>query len=184
MTVNGANMISAFEEEPHIRCVCHCLNLAVENGIRKGPARLSQLLTSCRELVTLFKRAGLQGKLQTTLKQDIVTRWNSGFIMMESILDQYDAVMNILEDRGDDHFTEDVSLKQLYNFVEFLSVSQDKEPSIHLVLPWFTKLQKHCQATEQDSLIISQLKPASLRLYRKKCGSTASITSQLFFTRI
>lgn len=34
----------------------------------------------------------------------------------------------------------------------------EKEPAIHLVLPWITKLERHCQVTDDDCEEIEVLK--------------------------
>ena len=60
----------ALDDEAHIRCVYHCLNLAVKQSLEECPV-IDALVTDCRELVTYFKRAELQQNLASTLKQDI-----------------------------------------------------------------------------------------------------------------
>lgn len=43
-----------------------------------------QLVTKCKRIVTYFRRSGLNDKLDTTLKQECETRWNSILTMLES----------------------------------------------------------------------------------------------------
>ncbi|CAF4019369.1 unnamed protein product, partial [Rotaria sordida] len=76
ITDNASNLISALKSEAHIRCICHCINLAIQHTIENCTI-INLLVQSSRELVTHFKRCELQNILPITLKHDCITRWNS-----------------------------------------------------------------------------------------------------------
>ena len=57
VTDNASNMVKAFENELHLRCACHCLNLAIGQALFID--ELGETLASCRKLVQHFKQPGL-----------------------------------------------------------------------------------------------------------------------------
>ena len=97
VTDNASNMVKAFENKLHLRCACHCLNLAIGQALSID--ELGETLASCRKLVQHFKQSGLQKFVSTTLKQTCVTRWNSTYFMIESILKIYDEIVGLLATR-------------------------------------------------------------------------------------
>lgn len=68
VTDNGANIVAALDGEAQIRCVCHCLNLTVQQAI-EAVTSVKATVDECSSLVTYFKRTGLQSSLVTTLKR-------------------------------------------------------------------------------------------------------------------
>jgi len=100
VTDNTANMKASFRCHTWIGCSCHNINLVLSHAFqsRKGssvstsleeeeglPLEAQTLIDTCKELVTLTKRTKLNNKLQTTLKQCIVTRWNNTLTTLKSI---------------------------------------------------------------------------------------------------
>ncbi|XP_061378315.1 zinc finger BED domain-containing protein 4-like [Danaus plexippus] len=81
----------------HHACVAHTLNLSVNDVIKQSP-ELSNILAKCRSIVGHFKHSvPASNKLHQKqeemglpalkLKQDINTRWNSAFIMLQRLLE-------------------------------------------------------------------------------------------------
>lgn len=157
------------DDEAHIRCVCHCLNLAVKQSLEEC-AVIDALITECRELVTHFKRAELQQNLASTLKKDICTRWNSTNDTLWSIWLNYDDVEEVLENRKEEHFVRDIDRHIVKDVTDLLSVfkigseklSADDVPTLHSVLPWFHKFKKSCEPKYTDRSCIAQLKKTLL----------------------
>lgn len=97
-TDNASNMKKAVVEilqKRHHPCVAHTLNLAIGDCL-KDNERLLLLTEKCRDIVTFFKRSNLasykllsiqeqmnQDKLK--LLQDVKTRWNSTYIMLDRL---------------------------------------------------------------------------------------------------
>jgi len=109
VTDNAANMIAAFRDKcSRLSCCAHCLNLAVTHMLAIDNAELKNLLSGCKTIVKHFKHTGLQRKLTKTLKQDCPTRWNSTYTMLQSIVEQYDAVKAILVDRKELRYLYDI----------------------------------------------------------------------------
>jgi hypothetical protein len=85
---NASNMKAAFRDHTWLSCACHNLNLVLYHGLHATadaeaveqcglPREVSELIDACKEVVTLAKRTKLNCQLETTLKQCVVTRWNS-----------------------------------------------------------------------------------------------------------
>ncbi|CAF4299270.1 unnamed protein product [Rotaria magnacalcarata] len=165
VTDNGSNLISALDGEAHIRCVCHCLNLAVKQSLEECPV-IDALVSNCRELVTHFKRAELQQNLASTLKQDICTRWNSTYDTLWSVWLNYDDVEQVLASRKEEQYVSNIDSHVIKDITDLLSVfkigseklSADDVPTLHSVLPWFYKFKKSCEIKNTDRPCIAQLK--------------------------
>jgi len=86
---------------PAGRISCHNLNLVLSHGLRLDKsaaanndnedepsgvsAKVVQLINFCKEIVTQSKRTKINIKLDNTLKQCVVTRWNSTLTTMKSV---------------------------------------------------------------------------------------------------
>ncbi|CAF1020269.1 unnamed protein product [Rotaria sordida] len=104
---------------------------------------INALVPDCRELVKHFKRAELQQNLESTLKQDICTRWNS----------TYDTLCNI-----DSHVVKDITDLLSVFKIGSEKLSADNVSTLHSVLPWFYKFRKSCEIKATDRPCIAQLK--------------------------
>ena len=103
-TDNAQNIVNASKQagmSPHIGCFAHTLNLATQKGL--GVNQMSRILGKVRRIVAFFHRsttaAASFNSRQKDLKlnphklvQDVVTRWNSSYDMMERYLEQQAAV--------------------------------------------------------------------------------------------
>lgn len=165
VTDNGSNLISALSGEAHMRCVCHCINLAIKQSIDEC-SPIDQLASACRELVCHFKRCELQHSITTTLKQDVCTRWNSTYDTLWSIWLSFDEVEGILGNRDEAKYLSNIDRYVVKDVTDLLSVfkigseklSADDVPTLHSVLPWFTKFKKTCEPKNTDRPCIAELK--------------------------
>ena len=98
-TDNGANITAAIKmlEVPHLPCFSHTLQLAVEQALKLP--EVSKITGRCKRLVAHFNRSPKSyyllhqkqialGHKQHSLINDVVTRWNSSYYMIERILEQ------------------------------------------------------------------------------------------------
>jgi len=168
VTDNAANMVAAFRDKCcRLSCFAHCLNLVVTDMLLIDNNDFQTMLTGCKSLVRHFKHTGLQQKLKKTLKQECPTRWNSTYAMLESILEQYEEVHEILNARKELRFLYAVDKDVLSAVVSFLihfkSASEmaccDKKPTLHLVVPLHHRLLTSvCADRDDDHPVVSDLK--------------------------
>ena len=103
VTDNGKNIVRAINdlEWPHVSCFSHTLQLAVLEAV-KIP-EISRAIGRCKRLVTHFNHSSkstylLNQKqinlnlLQHSLIQDVSTRWNSTYYMVERVVEQQQAL--------------------------------------------------------------------------------------------
>lgn len=139
------------------------------------------LIITCQNLCTHFKRCEINQLLPTTLKLNIDTRWNSIHDMFESISLNYQQCEDILLDRNETYYLNDINRKLVLEFVKFLSLfkvaseqlSSDTLPTLHLVVPWFSKLQISCEVTDNDHLLMVQFKNAVSKMLDDKVYLTS-----------
>ncbi|XP_074115784.1 E3 SUMO-protein ligase ZBED1-like [Cotesia typhae] len=104
VTDNAANMVKAVDlafGKKHIPCFAHTLNLVAQNAIQQC-AGLRNLITKLKEIVTWFKQSNVNNELrkatekETKLIQEVPTRWNSTYYMIERFLELRTVVNNII----------------------------------------------------------------------------------------
>ena len=90
----------------HLPCFAHTLNLVVQEAINSEPV-LSKLQEKCKHIVAHFHRStksseklrSVQQQLnlpQLKLIQDVVTKWNSTYLMFERVITQHEAITTTL----------------------------------------------------------------------------------------
>lgn len=109
-TDNGANIVCALNRSlawPRLPCFGHNLHLAVTNSVKNND-RVKRALGMCRKIVSTFsyswkkKRdlAEVQRSMNLplhSLKSDCLTRWGSTQAMINTILEQKDAIRQVLQ---------------------------------------------------------------------------------------
>ena len=106
---NAANAVNgvSLTEWPHFGCVAHTLQLCIKTGL--DISTISQMVAASRKLVGHFKHSvvamtGLRDK-QTQLNvaehhliQDVSTRWNSTYFMLDRLAEQQVAPYAVIHD--------------------------------------------------------------------------------------
>jgi len=101
---------------PAGRISCHNLNLVLSHGLSLdksaaanndkedepsgAPAEVVQLINICEEIVTLANWTKINTKLDNTLKQCVVTRWNSTLTTMKSVAENVQDLHTISTEAG------------------------------------------------------------------------------------
>ncbi|CAF1059300.1 unnamed protein product, partial [Didymodactylos carnosus] len=172
------SVIQRKQSENHLRCICHGINLVVHHSL-SACLLIERLITSCRILSSHFKRCELNHLLPSTLKHDNDTRWNSIYEMMNSVSINYKHIEGVLDGRGGDESgkLDDIGQQLVTQLCDVLlpfklaseQFQADLEPTLHLVVPWITKLKQHCTKDKEGDLlpIIQLKKELSLKLDEK-----------------
>ena len=76
----------------------------------------------CKDLARYFKKSGLNTRLTSVIKQEVSTRWNSLYIMLNSIKLNFNTIKEVLKEQ--DKYTKlqdlsvyEVSINDLVNFL-------------------------------------------------------------------
>lgn len=154
---NAANVKKAIKEhlqKHHHPCIAHTLNLSVTDALSDNK-KLSQILKKCRALVGHFKYSALASdKLRAVqqqmnlpilkVKQDVPTRWNSCFLMIQRLSQIKDplcvAVTNL---QKSPEFLDADEWKVLDDCIDVLKsandltniLSAENYPTISLIIP-------------------------------------------------
>lgn len=184
-------------------CAGHNINLVLSNAFadketNQLPTEIKKLLDTAKHLVTLVKRTKVNHQLTTTLKQSVVTRWNSVLTMLESIKDNMAELQLMASNvsalnRGVARCVLDINEALLGEIIDVLSpfdratriLSSDTKPTLHLVLPTRCKLAQEVGVAESDSSEIKELKTILMKMLDSKFPITlAHQTSSLLDPRM
>ncbi|XP_065658023.1 zinc finger protein 618-like [Hydra vulgaris] len=173
-------MKSAYRNDVRLSCAGHDLNLAVEKALKSPGANLvHEMIKTSKEMVGYFKHSGKNQELNHTLKQDVATRWNSQFFLLQSLSCQLDHVKSILADSKQFDKLEllnNVNEKLLHDVVEFLhlfhkatvQLSHDNVPTSPDVWPMHFYLRSVCKINGSDSDSMRDLKAVFLSSLNEK----------------
>ncbi|XP_072939812.1 E3 SUMO-protein ligase ZBED1-like [Epargyreus clarus] len=105
VTDNAASMIKAVNlsfGKKHIPCFAHTLNLVALNAIQHCP-ELQHLISKVKNIVTWFKQSNTASnelrnatEKETKLIQEVATRWNSTYYMIERFLELRTVINDII----------------------------------------------------------------------------------------
>lgn len=161
VTDAAANCVKAFEKSnfQHVRCNAHNLHNAVGHALKLEA--VDGLLKCARVIVGHFKHSSKQedrlnakqlelGKTPHKLQQEVVTRWNSTFYMIDYLLENEEAVDSVLQGtkKHQDLLLAKHQWKQLRAFHEVLiqlaqiteQMSASEYPTMSMICPMFTTL--------------------------------------------
>lgn len=170
VTDQGSNIKKALENYKRLSCLAHCLNTSLrhtldETFLNEEVPDVFFSIQSARRIVGYMKRSGLVVHLEKTLKQDIETRWNSIFILLNSFHTQYEEIANILLEKNKYYMISAYNKKLMEEIINFLKLFKDatddlegeKEPTLPLAVPWTYSLLNNCNITSTDTEVIFQL---------------------------
>ena len=182
---NASNILKAVKilNWRSVPCLAHTINLAAKTGLRVN--FVSKLLAKSRDIVgyfkrnayatsTLHKKQSLLQMKELNLIQDVDTRWNSTYDMLERLLNQTAPIhatfaeSDIRRDRSVLLTTDEqpsaeellIVLKELKTATTI--VCDQKTPSISMILPVLMKLKKSLSVSDSDSNLVKAVKTAAL----------------------
>ena len=193
-TDNGANVTSATRilKWNHIPCFSHTLQLRVEKVLKlpsvvKAVARCKRIVShfhhSSKSTYLLKKKQENLGHKQHSLVQDVATRWNSAFYMIERILEQQQPLCaTLLELHKGDMMPSDSEFNTMEAFVSVMkplveiteAIGAEKWITISTIRPILHKLlQSHLIPLEDDNLLNKTIKKVILNdLQERYTGET------------
>ena len=129
---------------------------------------ITSLIASAKALVTHVKQSNYRLNLLTKLKQEVPTRWDTIYDMLESISKNY-AVLE-QEPRLEVYMADIIPgllaelIKLLYPLKDMrMTLCADKNPTIHLVVMTYHDIKKLMKFGKRDSVSIQMLKLRFLR---------------------
>ena len=150
--LNLRGLLSYNGEFFHLRCCAHILNLIVQNGLKsidkavgkirdsvkyvKGSQQRKQMFLECVKLVSMGSTKGLS--------QDVTTRWNSTYLMLESAIFYQRAFQHLeLSDSNYKHCLSTEEWERVHKIWKFLKgfykatvlLSGTKYPTANLYFP-------------------------------------------------
>ena len=202
-TDNGSNIVLATEVLgwPRMPCFSHTLQLAVERAV--SLPEVSKALARCRRLVSHFNHSSKSTYLlkqkqkdlhhsQHSLIQDVATRWNSAFYMVQRVLEQQQPLCaTLLELKKGDLMPSDAEFSTMEKYLEVMkplvviteAIGAEKWVTISTVRPLLHKLlQVHLVSKSTDTRIEKALKHAMLSdLQHRYTGDTLLLLTKAAF---
>ncbi len=182
-TDNGANITLAVRNLRwfHVPCFSHTLQLGVEKVLKipaviKATARCKRIVThfhhSSKSSYLLNEKQANLGHKQHSLVQDVATRWNSTYYMMERIIEQQQPLCaTLLELHKADLMPSDTEFSTLETFVSVMkplvditeAIGGEKWITISTVRPLLHKLlQSHLLPSSDDNSLTRTIKKTIL----------------------
>ncbi|CAD6216497.1 GSCOCG00011341001-RA-CDS [Cotesia congregata] len=137
VTDNGSNMVKAvndlFGSAKGVRCFAHSLNLVMQELIDKSP-EITEIVNKVKKIVTFFKSPTaaaelkkIQADAEQTLRliQNVPTRWNSTFYMLDRFLNIIDYVVSLLIKL--DHAPPCLTGQEILSLIELVNILRPAE---------------------------------------------------------
>lgn len=176
----GTNIVKAVSTFMAINCFAHLIHNVVEHMLDKNP-----IVSSVTAIVKYFKASALHAILfEQSLKSNVSTRWNSVCTMLETFINNWMRINEILR-RTQKHLKDldSISLNELILMKNFLAPFKDatneteatKHPTIDSVKPSYNKLLQHLQPSRTDPSMITRLKQVGLAYWTQNVHKHVTI---------
>lgn len=188
VTDRGKNIVKALENNTRLNCSCHLFANVLDKSFEETN-ELANVITACKKIVKYFKKANLQHKLNTSLKNPCQTRWNSNYTMCKSVLDNWIEVNTILNEANEHQRLQHININTLNVIVElcknfeivFKELQTCSSASLCFVLPSIHKVKTLCKPNITDMPSISVLKGNINRNVREIWENNLSIWHKVAF---
>lgn len=160
-------------------CYAHLIHNLVKKMLSKGEAKV--MISTAANITAFVKKSNINAQLKKTIKSFSRTRWNGAHAMLESIIDNYDDLVDLLyqrqrKDPKQNYFDKLTTLnigelKQVCSFLEkFVEITNDIEGesyTLSMVWPIFKSLSLALEAdpTDEENEIVQAMKAIGLRYF-------------------
>lgn len=187
ITDSGANIVKAVDialgKNVHIPCFAHTLNLVADKSIEKVP-NLLIVISKIKSIVTWFKQSvvasdELRKHSPKKLIQEVATRWNSKYYMIERFLEVRGAINDIVNRHvSAPSMISALEIKQMEEVISLLSPLEAATKELcgqtyvtaSKIIPMTNCLKNKIQSTVCHQDIAEQLKKALLAELQKRFG--------------
>lgn len=161
VTDRGGNIKKALKDANinGIPCFAHLLNNLCENSLLKTE-EIEKFVNLMKEAVTWFKKSSQMSELETRLKQQAKTRFNSIKAMLESVKANFPDMLNTLKDENHELASriEKAKIETIDQLLPFLVLLEkftkqtegENYPTLYKVWPAVTELKTFCDKPIQN----------------------------------
>lgn len=164
ITDRGSNMKKAFKDFERLNCFPHFVNNIVKEACKID--RIKTLIENCSDLVRYLKISGHNNEFQKTMKSAVPTRFNSVLEMIQSIIENWSKVNEILTRENETHRLLGIDCQLMIQIKEFLQpfkhwsvfAERSKQPSLYIVWIAIDSIIKYCAIKDNDEHLITLMK--------------------------
>ncbi|KAB7506846.1 Transposable element Hobo transposase [Armadillidium nasatum] len=170
VTDQDPNIVKAFQDYNRLNCLSHIINTILhhtfnEDYLKEKLPEIQSVIQLSSNFEKLLKESEFSKSLEHRILQEIESRWDSKFVILKSILDNYNRIQNLIVEAKFPqlgNIPKD-NIEDLVYFLGFFKDALDKlenknSPTIHLVLLVKLDLQEHLIVSEHDSVNLKTLK--------------------------
>lgn len=177
VTDHGSNMVKALKGRyKRDDCRAHRLNTILKNTFEDDdiPLIFSKILNNCKNIVRYLKQSGKSNRLKSAVVQECDSRWNTKLGMLESVIEQYASISELLTEDQRSKWSFDVDFAQ--EMVRFLSpfreatksLEGDTYPTACKVLLWWENISKHLNEKNFTGLPFKKLIRIAKKYFQSK----------------
>eukprot|EP01128_Nolandella_sp_AFSM9_P011665 TRINITY_DN850_c0_g1_i3.p1 TRINITY_DN850_c0_g1~~TRINITY_DN850_c0_g1_i3.p1 ORF type:complete len:379 (-),score=33.21 TRINITY_DN850_c0_g1_i3:51-1187(-) len=174
-------IVSKLKGVQWIPCACHVLNLVAKNSLKASDG-VYKLLQKCSEMVSSVKisnkrkmelrekQLALGDTSPKTLKRFVEARFNTSFMMIESVLNAKAALIALKYPLIPFEYEILEELQMLLRPIRELSVALEGEkyPTMSLVYPMMTLLSEALQSVVLEKPVVREVRRSMVAILRKK----------------
>ncbi len=176
----GSNIVLALEDYSRDDCRTHRLNTILQNTFESEDVPLSivKIIKICKKIVRYLKQSGKTNQLAKAVVQECETRWNTKLGMIQSIIEQYDRIIELLsiEQRRNWFINVDLAKEIVTFLIPFEEATKSLEGSSYVtaskILLWWDNLSNHLNEENFIEPSVKALVPIAKNYFNLKFKMT------------